>query len=79
MAFFSYGKGYKNLICMLSVSKEGVKLGFYKGWEFDDPLKLMKGKGKVHSHIEVKDLNPKTKEVLKDFLSQALIAYNKRK
>ena len=79
MAFYSYGKGYKNLISMLSLSKQGVKLGFYKGWDFDDPFKIMKGQGKVHSHIEIKDLSPQTKEQLKYFLKQALAAYKKRK
>lgn len=79
MAFYSYGKGYKNLITMLSVSKQGVKLGFYKGWDFDDPFKMMKGQGKVHSHVEIKDLCPKTKERLKYFFQQALDAYEKRK
>lgn len=79
MAFYSYGKGYKNLISMLSLSKQGVKLGFYKGWDFDDPFKMMKGQGKVHSHIEIKDLSPQTKERIRHFLTQALASYEKRK
>ena len=79
MAFYSYSKGYKNLISMLSLSKQGVKLGFYKGWDFDDPFKIMKGQGKVHSHIEIKDLSPQTKERIRYFLTQALASYEKRK
>jgi hypothetical protein len=34
---YSYGTGYKDLICTIILSKKGVKLGLYKGSELRDP------------------------------------------
>jgi hypothetical protein len=34
---YSYGAGYKELICTIILSKKGIKLGFYKGTELPDP------------------------------------------
>jgi hypothetical protein len=57
---FNYGKGYKNIICVILPSKKGIKLGFYKGSELPYPEKLLTGTGKLHRFIEIKsaeDLN----------------------
>lgn len=78
MAFYSYGKGYKNLICMMSLSKQGLKLGFYKSSQFEDPNKVLTGKGKVHRHVEIKDLSPNTQETIQPLIQQALKAYKQR-
>ena len=46
---FNYGKGYKNIICVILPSKKGIKLGFYKGIELPDPEKLLTGNRKSAS------------------------------
>ncbi len=43
--------GMKGIVFSLIPSKQGVKLGFYRGREMDDPARLMEGRGKVHSTI----------------------------
>jgi hypothetical protein len=50
---YSYGAGYKDLICTLILSKTGTKLGFYKGAELPDPGKLLTGSGKVHRYVVI--------------------------
>ena len=40
---YNYGTGYKDLICTIMPSTQGIKLGFYKGTELPDPAKLLTG------------------------------------
>lgn len=78
IAFYSYGREYKNLICMISLSKQGLKLRFYKSNEFDDPYKVLTGKGKMHSHVKIKDLSLRTQEILHHLIQQTLKTYKER-
>jgi hypothetical protein len=48
-----YGPGYRGTVCTLILSKSGVKLGLVRGSELDDPRGLLRGKGKVHKHVEL--------------------------
>ncbi len=48
---YTLGEGYKNTICVIILSKEGLKLGFYKGSELADPHHLLAGSGKVHKYM----------------------------
>src|SRR5580700_11144090 len=50
---FSYGPGYKGLVCTLILSKTGVKIGLSHGSELTDPDGLLAGAGKVHKHIQL--------------------------
>jgi hypothetical protein len=43
---YSYGPGYKHMVCTILFSKKGVKLGFYKGIELPDPQQLLTGTGR---------------------------------
>jgi hypothetical protein len=76
---YGYGTGYKDLICTLLVSKQGVKLGFYKGSELPDPQKLLTGTGKVHRFVEIKTEQDIKKPGLKKLITESLKAYQKRK
>ena len=76
---FNYGKGYKNIICVIILSKKGIKLGFYKGSELPDPEKLLTGTGKVHRFVEIKSVQDINNPALKRLLKEAVAAYTIRK
>jgi hypothetical protein len=76
---FNYGKGYKNIICVIIPSKKGIKLGFYKGSELPDPEKLLTGTGKVHRFVEIKSVQDINNPALKRLLKEAVAAYTIRK
>ena len=48
--------GMKGVVFTLIPSLRGVKLGFYRGRELNDPSRLLEGSGKVHATI---NMNPK--------------------
>src|SRR5215471_16370557 len=52
---YSYGSGYKGLVCTLLLSQTGVKLGLNKGSELKDPHDLLRGDGKVHRHVQLRN------------------------
>lgn len=76
---YGYGPGYKELICTIMLSKQGVKLGFYKGTELPDPAHLLTGSGKVHKFVAIRTANDILEPALKNLLDEALKAYRKRK
>ena len=76
---YGYGTGYKDLICTILLSKKGVKLGFYKGSELNDPHRLLTGNGKLHKYVGIKNEQDITNPHLKALLADALIAYKERK
>ncbi|MDP9097603.1 MAG: DUF1801 domain-containing protein [Verrucomicrobiota bacterium] len=75
---YSYGAGYKDLICTIILSKKGIKLGFYKGSELPDPKKLLTGSGKVHRYVEVNSEEDIRNPALLALLEHALEAREKR-
>ena len=75
---YSYGAGYKDLICTLILSKKGTKLGFYKGAELPDPDKLLTGSGKVHRYVVVNDESEIRNPALGQLLRAAVQAREKR-
>lgn len=76
---YGYDTGYKDTICTILLSKNGVKLGFYKGGELPDPQKILTGSGKVHKYAEIKSEETIYSPALKGLLQEALRAYHKRK
>ena len=75
---YSYGAGYKDLICTIILSKKGIKLGFYKGSELPDPKKLLTGSGKVHRYVEIKSEEDIQKPALLELLERAVDARGRR-
>jgi hypothetical protein len=75
---YSYGAGYKDLICTIILSKTGIKLGFYKGNELPDPKKLLTGSGKVHRYVEIKSEEDIRNPALLKLLEHAVGAREKR-
>jgi len=53
MIVYTYGPGYKGMICTLILSKSGIKLGIAGGASFPDPHNLLRGSGKVHRHVQL--------------------------
>lgn len=76
---YGYGRGYKDLICTILLSKHGVKLGISRGRALPDPKKLLTGTGKVHRFVEIKSQDDIDNPAFKQILKEALIAYQKRK
>jgi len=52
---YGYGPGYKDTVCVLILSKTGVKIGLPYGTTLKDPHRLLKGAGKIHRHIPLTD------------------------
>ena len=78
MIAYTYGKGYKDMICTIMASKKGIKLGFYRGTELPDPHKLLTGTGKVHQYVEIKSVGDIHNPALKALLDEALKSYELR-
>ena len=75
---YSYGAGYKDLICTIILSKKGIKLGFYKGADLPDPKKLLTGSGKVHRYVEINSEEDIRNPALLKLLEHAVQARKKR-
>jgi hypothetical protein len=75
---YSYGPGYKGLVCTLLLSQTGVKLGISRGSELPDPKQLMHGSGKVHRHVQLRIVADLKQPGLKPLLEAALAAWKKR-
>jgi hypothetical protein len=75
---YSYGPGYKGVVCTLILSKTGVKLGLFRGAELPDPKKLMAGEGKVHRHVQLRSPADLARPGLKALLQAALKAWRAR-
>ncbi len=76
--FYGYGPGYKGIVCNLSVSKTGVKLGLVRGIELSDPQRLLEGKGKFHRHIPLKRPSDLGKPGIKQLVRSTLAAWRQR-
>jgi hypothetical protein len=75
---YSYGSGYKGLVCTLIMSKTGVKLGIFRGAELPDPARLLQGTGKVHRHVQLRSAADLERPELERLLSAALAALKTR-
>ena len=75
---YSYGPGYKGLVCTLILSQKEVKLGIFRGTELPDPKKLMTGAGKVHRHVPLRSAADLEQPGLKALLAAALAAWKAR-
>jgi hypothetical protein len=76
---YSYGPGYKGVICTLIMSQTGVKLGIFRGSELPDPKHLMTGAGKVHRHVSLRSVDDLRHPGLKRLLKDAVAAWHRRK
>lgn len=77
MIAYCYGQKYADLICVFIPSKKGVKLGFNRGAEIDDPDSLLEGSGKISRYVQIKSSEQITSSSLEKLLANALIIYKK--
>ncbi|MGC3947620.1 MAG: DUF1801 domain-containing protein [Chryseolinea sp.] len=78
MIAYCYGQRYADMVCTIIPSKKGVKLGFYKGVELDDPHKLLEGTGKISRYVQIRSKDDVRSDALKELISRAFKAYLKR-
>ena len=78
MIGYSYGQRYIDFICTIIPSKKGMKLGFYKGTELDDPEKLLEGNGKISRYLVIDLTKPINKKYCQLLLANALKLYKNR-
>ena len=48
---FGVGARMTDTVCVIMLSKGGVKLGLYEGAKLSDPTGLLRGAGKRHRHV----------------------------
>jgi hypothetical protein len=78
MVGYSYGPGYKGMVCTLILSKSGIKLGLVSGATLADPHRLLAGTGKVHRHVQLRTIRDLQQAGLKQLVLGASAACQKR-
>lgn len=78
MIAYCYGQKYAALICVIIPSKKGLKLGFNRGVELEDPDNLLEGTGKISRYVQIKSEEQIASAALKKLLSNALANYRKK-
>lgn len=77
-AFYSYGPGYRGVVCNLMISKTGVKIGVAAGSTLADPRGLMRGSGKAHRHVPLESSSDLRTPGLKALVRAAHAAWRTR-
>src|SRR5437763_12716824 len=75
---YGYAPGYKGTVCVLLLSRGGVKIGFFRGAELPDPNGLLEGSGKVHRHIPLRTNADLKQAGIGPLLKAALVAWRVR-
>jgi hypothetical protein len=75
---YGFGPKYADLICTAIPSKKGLKIGFYKGSELDDPEGLLTGSGKVHRYVEIVEPGVLESPAFRTLILQAYQRYRER-
>ena len=78
MIAYCYGQKYAELICVIMPSKKGLKLGFNRGVEIDDPDNLLEGDGKISRYVQINSSEQITSLSLKKLLTSALNIYKQK-
>ena len=75
---YSYGPGYKGVVCTLILSQTGVRIGIVRGAELPDPRHLMEGSGKVHRGVVLQKITDLKRPGLTPLIKTALASWRKR-
>ena len=75
MIAYCYGQKYRDLICVIIPSKKGLKLGFNRGTELQDPQKLLEGNGKISRYVPIISQDQIDSNAIKDLLIEAINIY----
>ena len=76
-----YGLGPKmtDTVCVIMLSKKGVKLGLFDGASLADPADILRGGGKRHRHVPLYDPAEVTRPAVRALLKAALAAAKARR
>lgn len=75
MMAYTYGKKYKDVICVIIPSKQGLKLGFNRGVDLPDPFGQLQGSGKISRYVVIKSVQQIESPELATLVASALAAY----
>jgi hypothetical protein len=75
---YGYGPGYKGIVCYLTISKTGVKLGIAESTGLPDPRRLLRGSGKSHRHVPLTAPADLRQPGLRPLVRSGLAAWQKR-
>src|SRR2546429_8372397 len=75
---YGYGPGYRGMVCTLILSKSGVKIGFVRGAELNDPGTLLAGSGKTHKYVQLHTASDLSGPALKKLIKTAHAAWQQR-
>ncbi|HUV27023.1 MAG TPA: hypothetical protein VMW34_06620 [Anaerolineales bacterium] len=75
---FGFGSGYKELVFIIAPQSNWVKLGIVNGAVLDDPKSLMEGKGKIHRHVKLHQLEQAQHPDFEHLMLRALQAAQKQ-
>jgi hypothetical protein len=75
MIGYCYGQKYAELICVIIPSKKGLKLGFNRGTELQDPDKLLEGTGKISRYVVIRSDEQIRSGSLRKLIENALLVY----
>lgn len=53
MIAYCYGQKYTELVCVILPSQKGLKLGFNRAAELEDPQELLEGTGKTTRYVPI--------------------------
>lgn len=77
MLAYGYDATYKGLICVIAPHKAHVNLGFARGFELDDPEKLLEGTGKRARHVKLKSVADLERPAVTELIKEAAQATRK--
>lgn len=75
MVAYCYGQRYVDMVCTIIPSGKGLKLGFYKGAELDDPHHLLQGRGKMSRYVVIDSEDEAHSPALRQLVKAAYLAY----
>ena len=75
---YGFGPGYKGVVCYMTISKTGVKLGVANGTSLPDPHRLLQGSGKNVRHVPLSKVDDLEQTGLDDLIRAAHTAWKKR-
>ena len=76
---YGYGPGYADIVCVLLLSKTGVKLGLPEGASLPDPEHLLQGAGRRHRHVQLTSPQVIQSPAVSALIANALGAYRARR
>ena len=76
---YGYGPGYSDTVCVLILSKSGVKLGLPEGASFPDPENLLQGSGRRHRYVSLTTPQAIQAPGVRALIATALDAYRDRR